>query len=95
MAKELWIYAEQVNGAIASSYYEMLSKVSEIYSYSGDKPVLTAVVLARDQSCARELGKSGCDKVISVCDEKLSDYNPAYYTAALCEAIEAFKPEIV
>lgn len=93
MSKEFWIFAEQTDGVVASSYYEMLSKAIAVYAEVRDKPVFTAVVIDGHGECAEALMASGCGKVISISNEKLALYNPAYYTAALCEAVEALKPE--
>ncbi len=93
--KELWILAEVENGKIAGSYYELLSKASEVYAESSEEMCFSAVCLTSDESVCNELVTSGADKVICVSDEKLGSYNPSYYASALAEIAKSKEPEII
>ena len=95
MAKELWIFAEQNDGVIASSYYEMLSEIKAVYAKAPEQPCFTAVTMGKDSAAVEELKTSGADQVISVVDDKLAAYNPAYYTTALCELAVQRKPDTI
>ncbi len=95
MKKELWIVAEQNNGVVASSYYELLSKAKQVYANSAFTPCFTAVALCADDSVKDVLISSGADKVICCVHEKLSAYHPTYYTSALAALAQEKKPEII
>lgn len=95
MSKELWIFAELNQNVIASSYYEILSKMKRVYAESAEPPCFTAVVFSDDEAVTAQLKASGADKIITVRHEKLEEYNPAYYSAALYELAEKEKPEAI
>lgn len=93
MSKEIWIFAESIDGAIVPSFYEILSKATEIYAEAGEPRTFTALTLGASTACTEELAHSGVDKVIGITSSKLAAYNPVYYTAAITEAAKAFEPE--
>lgn len=95
MKKELWIFAEQQDGVIASSYYEILAKAVKIYEDVADKPCFTAVYFGSDEAGVDQLRSSGAEKVIACTHEQLAQYNPAHYTAALTELAQRYQPEIL
>lgn len=95
MNKELWIFAEQNDGIIASSFYEMLTKAKAVYAGAGEMPCFTAVCFGKDTAATDELKKSGADKVICAAHEKLEAYNPMIYTAAMAELAAELKPETI
>jgi electron transfer flavoprotein alpha subunit len=94
--KDVWIFAEQNDGTINSSFYELLTKMKELFKDSTEKLNLVAVLFGKENDSAiEELRKSGVDTVLSVEHEKLSLYHPDYYASTLYELAEAQKPEIV
>lgn len=90
--KQVWIFAEQRDGVIASAYYEMLSKVNELY---GENAVVSAVAFGCGNTPVEELKNSGADKVYVLDSEQLKEYNPTYYTKALAKLAEDEKPDVV
>ncbi len=94
MKRELWILAEQNNGVIAPSYYEILSKMKAVYAQAAEQPCFTAILLAGSDGPVAELKASGADKVIYVAEDALSGYNPVLYAEVLAEMAKAFRPDI-
>lgn len=92
MSKNVWIFAEQRDGALASSFYEMLGKVNELY---GSAAQVSAVCFGSGNIPVEALKNSGVDKVYAADHEKLSEYNPLYYTQALYKLICDEKPDVV
>lgn len=92
MSKNVWIFAEQRDGMVASSFYEMLSKVNELY---GDTAQVSAVCFGGGELPAETLKDSGVDKVYAAAHEKLNEYNPLYYTDMLYKLICEEKPDVV
>lgn len=95
MSKELWIFAEQNQNVIASSFFEILSKMKCVYAQASEKPCYTAVLFSDDSALTEQLKESGVDKIITVQHEKLEEYNPVYYTAALYELAKEKQPETI
>ncbi len=92
MSKNVWIFAEQRDGVIASSFYEMLCKVKELY---GDGAEVSAVCFGGGNLPVGALKDSGVDRVYLADHEKLAEYNPLCYTQTLCSLIRAEKPDVV
>lgn len=90
--KDIWIFAEQTDGVIHSSYFELLGKARELYPNER----LTAVVLGTDNSSVLPvLQESGANTVISLTHEKLAGYHPDYHAFALAELARTYQPEII
>lgn len=94
MSKEIWIFAETIDGVVAPSYYEILSEAKRVYA-AADKPAFAALVLSADGKTVDELKASGVDKVVTVEHSKLAGYNPAYFTAAFTAAVRELNPDVV
>lgn len=92
MNKNVWIFAEQRDGVVASSFYEMLCKVKELY---GDGAEVSAVCFGNGNLPEAALKNSGVDQVYLADHEKLAEYNPLCYTQTLCSLIRAEKPDVV
>jgi len=90
--KNVFIFAEQRDGLVASAYYEILSKTRELY---GDEACITAVSLGCGNVPAKELAESGADRVIVLDSAKLAEFEPMAYTAAFTKLIESEKPDVV
>ncbi len=95
MSKEIWIFAETVSGIVAPSYYEILSEAMRVYASAAEKPVFAALTVSSDAQAVDELRRSGVNKVVSVKHDKLSVYNPAYFTAAVTAAVKKLSPDVV
>lgn len=94
MSKEIWIFAETIDGVVAPSYYEILSEAKRVYA-AADMPAFAALVLSADGKTVDELKASGVDKVVTVEHSKLAGYNPAYFTAAFTAAVRELNPDVV
>lgn len=90
--KNVWIFAEQRDGVVNSAYYEMLSETKKLY---GDNAQVSAVVFGWGNIPSEELKNSGADKVYVLESEKLREYEPMCYTAALTKLIAEEKPDVV
>ena len=91
MLNTIWILAETNDGAVASSYYEMLTKARAI------KPEakITALCMGGDSLPVDELKMSGADEVVCARHAKLASYEPMAYTAALAGVIADYDPDAV
>lgn len=94
MSKEIWIFAETIDGVVAPSYYEILSEAKRVYA-AADMPAFAALVLSADGKTVDELKASGVDKVVTVEHSELAGYNPAYFTAAFTAAVRELNPDVV
>lgn len=95
MAKEIWIFAELANGAVAPSFYEILSEAKRVYATAKCAPRFAALVLGADGDAIAALKASGVDRVISVASDKLTAYNPAYFTTAVTACAKALAPDVI
>lgn len=93
--KEIWIYAEQNHGIIASSFYEILSKMKSVYAEASDKPRFTAVVFGGEEEAVSQLKASGADRILVIRHGKLAEYHPAYYAETLYQLAKEQKPEVI
>ena len=98
MAKEdykgIWVFAEQENGVIHSSVFELLAKSQDLKAYC--KEEITAVLLGSGiEGLAPSLIAQGADKVIVVDDPALAEYSCRPYEAAMTQLINKYKPSIV
>jgi len=92
--KDVWVFAEQKNGKIASVVFELLGKGKELAEQKGSQLV---AVLPGDNisSLAEELIHYGADKVICIEDPKLKDFLDIPFSKALSQVAEKYKPEII
>jgi electron transfer flavoprotein alpha subunit len=92
--KDVWVFAEQKNGEIASVVYELLGKGRELADEKDSK--LVAVMLGNNIACkVEELIHYGADKVIYAEDDILENFLDIPYSAALSQLAEKHKPEII
>ena len=96
MEQNIWIYAEHKNGKVVESYYELLTKAQEVVKTLPEKQKIAAITLGNGQDAViEELKTSGADIVYAVDHEKLSQYNPEYYTRALTKLAEKYRPLMI
>ena len=98
MAKEdykgIWVFAEQENGVIEHTVFELLAKAHELQEHN--KEEIVAVMLGNNvDALAPELIARGADKVIMVNDPALASYSARPYQAALTQLVEKYKPSIL
>lgn len=92
--KGIWVFAEQENGVINSSVYELLGKAAELQAHNGEE--ICAVLLGCGiAGLAKELIARGADKVIAVEDESLASYSARPYQKALTELAQKYRPNIL
>lgn len=96
MEKNIWIYAEQKNGIVDESFYELLTKAQAVAKSFPSDTKIAAVVLGNDMDAAvEELKTSGADIVYAVKHKKLEQYNPEYYPTALTSLARKYQPLMI
>lgn len=98
MAKEdfkgIWIFAEQENGIIEPTVFELLAKAKDLQAHDGN--AIVAVLLGDKVShLVKTLFEQGADEVILVEDPALAEYSARPYEKALTQLAEKYKPSIV
>ena len=91
MAKEdykgIWVFAEQENGIIEPTVFELIAKSKDLQAYN--KEEIVAVLLGSGiENLAQDLIARGADKVIVVDDPALAQYSARPYAEALRQLIE-------
>lgn len=89
----VWVFAEQRDGKIKASAYELLGKGREIANAL--KTELCAVCFGYNVTNKNSLVAAGADKVYVIDDSALKDNNEDIYTAELVQLVRQYKPEIV
>jgi len=93
---DIWIYAEHSKGKILPVYTELLTKAKELSEEMDTGSKVCAVIFGSGlKKIVEELASTGADKVYVMEDERLSLYNPDYYSHAFKILIEKHKPDIV
>ena len=91
---EIWVFAEQREGALQSVSCELLSKGRELAAKSGY--ALCALLLSEDGAAlAPELYAHGATKVYAMDAPQFAYYQNDYWSAAVRQAVEAGRPEIL
>ncbi len=91
---EIWVFAEQREGALQSVSCELLSKGRELAAKSGY--ALCALLLSEDGAAlAPELYAHGAAKVYAMDAPQFAYYQNDYWSAAVRQAVEAGRPEIL
>ena len=92
--KDVYVFAQQVDGEISGISYELLGKAKDLAAALGQKVV--AVLLGYNvKGLADSLAEYGADKVIVVDDKELEVYRTEPYAHGLASVINEFKPEIM
>lgn len=90
----VWVFAEQHDGLIHRSAYELLGCARSLADDLGQEVV--AAVLGKDVAhSAKELIAYGADKCVVVEDQALAYYQTCTYTHALGELIRVDRPNIL
>ena len=92
--KDVWVFCEQRQGKLMPTDFELISEGRRLADELGVE--LCGLLLGEGvEGLAKELGGYGADKVY-VCDHSLlKNYTTDGYTAAICQVIEAYKPEVM
>ncbi|MBI9019959.1 MAG: electron transfer flavoprotein subunit alpha/FixB family protein [Verrucomicrobia bacterium] len=92
--KEIWVYAEQENGHLAGTVFELLSEGRKLAEKSGF--TLCAVLAsANGKPMHQELFNYGAKKIYNVEDPKLETYQNDYFAKVIDTLIKAEEPEII
>jgi len=92
--KEIWVYAEQENGHLAGTVFELLSEGRKLAEKSGF--TLCAVLASADgKPMHQELFNYGAKKIYNVEDPKLETYQNDYFAKVIDTLIKAEEPEII
>ncbi len=91
---EIWVFAEQREGALQSVSCELLSEGRELAAKSGYE--LCALLLSENGAAlAPELFAHGAKKVYAMDAPQFAFYQNDFWSAAVRQAVEARKPEIL
>ena len=92
--KEIWVYAEQENGQLAGTVFELLSEGRKLAEKSGF--TLCAVLASADgKPMHQELFNYGAKKIYNIEDPKLVTYQNDYFAKVIDTMIKAEEPEII
>ena len=92
--KGIWIYAENRNGKLDATVYELLGKAQELKAFC--KEEITAVLLGDNVSAlSDELIACGADRVIVAEDPALGEYSSRPYQKALTQLVNKYKPSML
>ena len=90
----VWVFAEQIGGAIAPVVYELLGEARKLAESTGSE--VGAVLFGSSmQDAANDLIAYGADRVYLLDDAIFADYHDELYAAALADLIQEEKPEIM
>jgi len=92
--KELWVFAEQREGKLAGVVQELLSEGRILAEKAGY--TLAAILPSADGvDYCQELYNFGAQKVYTIDDPRLAEYQNDYYAHAVAQLIKEKQPEIV
>lgn len=92
--KDLWVYAEHVDGKPVKVVYELLNETALLAKKSGQR--CCAVLITKDAGTVpQELISYGADAVYVVSGPEFADYDTDLYTNAFCQLIKAYQPSAV
>lgn len=92
--RDIHVFIEQKNGVIADVGYELLSEARKLVASIPQMNFQVVAILLGDgiKDKAQDLIAHGADKVLVVDEPLLKDYSTQFYTEALTQVIEAYKP---
>lgn len=92
--KDIYVFVEQKDSQPAEVGYELINKARELVDGSPELGYKVVGVLLGEnvKDKAQDVIAHGADKVIVIDDPKLKDYSTQFYTDALTQMIEEFKP---
>lgn len=93
--KDIYVFVEQKDGNIADVGYELISEARKLVASMPEMGFNVVGVLLGSgvKDKAQDLIAHGADKVIVVDDPLLKDYNTQFYTDALTQVVNEFKPD--
>ncbi len=92
--KDIYVFVEQKDSEPAEVGYELINKARELVDSSPELGYKVVGVLLGEniKDKAKDVIAHGADEVIVVDDPKLKDYSTQFYTDALTQVINHFKP---
>src|SRR4029078_11011326 len=94
MSEGILLFIEQRDGALNRTSFEALVAAQQIAATTGDK--ISDVVLGKGiGNVATDVAGKNVATVYTVEDDKLNEYTPDGYVAALKQAIEKLDPRLV
>jgi electron transfer flavoprotein alpha subunit len=91
---DAWTMVELVAGRPSRVSLELLGKSRELAGKLGGRTV--ALVLGSGLAdVARELGRHGAERVVLVDDNRLAEYNPELYAAAVRQVLQRERPHVL
>lgn len=92
--KGMWVFAEQQNGVLEETVFELLAKARELKAHNGEE--ITAVLLGSGVSAlAQPLFERGADRVLLAEDGALAQYSARPYEKAVAQLAEKYHPSII
>ena len=92
--KEIWVYAEQENGKLDGTVFELLSEGRKLAEKSGY--TLCALLPSADgKPMHQELFNYGAKKIYNIEDPKLVTYQNDYFAKVVDQLLKSEEPEIV
>lgn len=91
---DILVFAENENGKVKKSAFELLSKANELSGQAGGSVIAVLVGKGLD-GLANDLAQYGAKKVVLAESDKLAEYNTIAYTKALEQVVGEFKPSVV
>lgn len=93
--KDIYVFVEQKDGKIAEVGYELISEARKLVASIPEMGFEVVGVLLGEniKDKAQDVIAHGADKVIVVDDPLLKDYSTQFYTDALTQIIQEFKPD--
>lgn len=93
--KGIWVFAEQENGVLAGTTFELLAKAHDLKEKLGGEDTVTAVLLGdKVAGLADTLYAYGAERVILAENANLAGYSARPYEKVLVELAKKHKPSI-
>lgn len=93
--KDIWVFAEQEDGVLSDTTFELLAKSHDIKAKLGGTDAVVAVLLGSNVAgLAPKLFAYGAEKVIIAENDALAQYSARPYEKALVQLCSKLKPSI-
>jgi electron transfer flavoprotein alpha subunit len=91
---DAWTFVETVDGRASRASLELIAKSRELAGKLGGESV--ALVMGSGASAVgATLGRHGAERVVVVEDERLEDYHPENWSAALVQILQRLHPHVL
>lgn len=95
MMKEIWVFAETIDGAPVPVYKELLCKAHELAEAMGETHICSVVLGHQIRSAVDVVTSMGGNVVYAMDHEKLAQYESGNFAVAMESLIHTYKPEMV